>query len=521
MKKYYLSAFLLSLSFSLATVSAQQVVDTDTSGEGSSCITINNNLSYKNRASNSKDDVMNLQDYLNSAGYLNANSVTGFFGKLTEKAVAKFQKENGLLANPAGFVGAGTRAKILALSCGGQTGHVSSNGNILNNKISINDVKVGDTFGDLKVVSSEINSYGTRINFSGNMIVTGSLGINEMTGSLILSATKEGGLQIPKFKGDENSNGGFCLTGDIGKIVESIANIKNMTVEVKNYSIYIAGKGGCSSSAELVRIIGQVSKNDSVSNNSNLPQGCKSTEGFSPLTGVRCSATTEVNNTLKSVTLLSPLISSSGNQVVKPGTYDIKWKALNIEDISIVIKEEGGKVIVSSGSVKASLGSYSIQIPEVVTTKGVQPKYSIVLFDSENKIITKSNPFVISCSACAGNYEVYPVGLDPVTVLSPNGGETFKAGGVLTVRWNGLSNVRSLEIALTTETCGKGESGLICNVPDFYKSYLVVNNGRGFEDLEIPLSAPSSNRYKIIIADTIGMGSKTTDMSDGFFEVVK
>lgn len=148
--------------------------------------------------------------------------------------------------------------------------------------LDIKTVKVGDVYGDLKVISHEVTPNSTRIKFSGNMIATGILGINEMTGSLILSATKEGSLQIPKFKGDENSNGGFCLTGEIGKIIESIANIKNITVEVKNYSIYIAGKGGCRSSAELVRIIDQVSKNDS--NLDSIINKIKNTTySFSPL----------------------------------------------------------------------------------------------------------------------------------------------------------------------------------------------------------------------------------------------
>jgi peptidoglycan hydrolase-like protein with peptidoglycan-binding domain len=119
--KISLVAIALSL-FIIPSSSLAQVTDVDTSGGGtSSCIVINNNLSYKNRASNNKGDVLALQDFLSNRGYLNDSSVTGFFGKATENAVIAFQKDNRLVANPPGFVGVGTRAVIQRMSCGGTT----------------------------------------------------------------------------------------------------------------------------------------------------------------------------------------------------------------------------------------------------------------------------------------------------------------------------------------------------------------------------------------------------------------
>lgn len=126
--KISLFTTLLAVTLIPSTSFAQAVSDVDTSGSvsGSSCVTINNNLSYKNRKTNNKEDVMSIQDFLNSAGYLSADSVTGFFGKVTEKAVAKFQDANGLVATPPGFVGAGTRAKVNELSCNGTTAQAAS-----------------------------------------------------------------------------------------------------------------------------------------------------------------------------------------------------------------------------------------------------------------------------------------------------------------------------------------------------------------------------------------------------------
>lgn len=121
MKKYFILAFLFSLPlFSFLTITkAQETVDIEASRENlSSCVLISTNVSYKNRKNNNKDDVILLQDFLNSNGYLEADSVTGFFGKITEKAVARFQADNGLVARPEGYVGPGTRTKIQARSCG-------------------------------------------------------------------------------------------------------------------------------------------------------------------------------------------------------------------------------------------------------------------------------------------------------------------------------------------------------------------------------------------------------------------
>lgn len=93
--------------------------DVDTSGDNSTCVNINSNLSYKNRKTNNKDDVFSLQDFLNTQGYINDSSVTGFFGNFTERAVIAFQRKNGISATPPGFVGAGTRAMISRISCNG------------------------------------------------------------------------------------------------------------------------------------------------------------------------------------------------------------------------------------------------------------------------------------------------------------------------------------------------------------------------------------------------------------------
>lgn len=113
--------------------------DVDTPGATSSCITISNNLRTAQRVidtgiANNKNDVIALQNFLNTQKYLSEASVTGYFGTLTAQAVIAFQNDNGILPiPPTGFVGPITRAKINEISCSGVvSNHANSDNNVTN-----------------------------------------------------------------------------------------------------------------------------------------------------------------------------------------------------------------------------------------------------------------------------------------------------------------------------------------------------------------------------------------------------
>ena len=104
------------LSFNIINVAQAQVGDVDTStGSGSDCVTLDNNMRYRMRDASVNGEVTDLQDYLISENYLSGQT-TGYFGAATLKAVKSFQSANGLLSS--GYVGPVTRAKIKSLSCG-------------------------------------------------------------------------------------------------------------------------------------------------------------------------------------------------------------------------------------------------------------------------------------------------------------------------------------------------------------------------------------------------------------------
>ena len=115
MKKYIIGTILLSACFSF--VSAQVAGDTPLPEVNSTCVDLQNNLTYKkSKDSNTNGEVSDLQSFLQEQGLLTSDP-TGYFGALTFNAVKSFQKQNNLFAY--GYVGAVTREMIKNVSCSG------------------------------------------------------------------------------------------------------------------------------------------------------------------------------------------------------------------------------------------------------------------------------------------------------------------------------------------------------------------------------------------------------------------
>lgn len=96
----------------LGLIIAVFIVNGSVLAQPSTCLNLSTTLRIG--GSQTSTDVISLQNYLYSKGYLTV-SPTGYFGRLTDLAVKKFQSENGI--STVGIVGPITRAKIFELSC--------------------------------------------------------------------------------------------------------------------------------------------------------------------------------------------------------------------------------------------------------------------------------------------------------------------------------------------------------------------------------------------------------------------
>lgn len=117
MKKYTITFVLAGLlvlapQFTLAQIQG----DVGPTPNQNSCVMLRSDLSYRSTDALTGGEVSQLQDFLQSKGYLNSEP-TGYFGLLTQAAVKRFQTASGILSY--GYVGPVTRGKIQAASCGG------------------------------------------------------------------------------------------------------------------------------------------------------------------------------------------------------------------------------------------------------------------------------------------------------------------------------------------------------------------------------------------------------------------
>ena len=121
MKKILLivSAVLVAVPFFVSAQTASLPDEFDQM-QTSSCLSLKYNLTYRSRDASTNGEVSDLQDFLNINGYLSSEP-TGYFGAATVAAVKKFQIAVGIGTSTTpglGGVGPKSRAKIATMTCG-------------------------------------------------------------------------------------------------------------------------------------------------------------------------------------------------------------------------------------------------------------------------------------------------------------------------------------------------------------------------------------------------------------------
>ena len=125
-----------------------------------------------------------------------------------------------------------------------------------------------------------------------------------------------------------------------------------------------------------------------------------------------------------SITITSP---AQGTQWTAGTAHNITWTSIGVTNVSIQYSTDGGFAWNSiMASTPSSAGSYSWIVPNVSTKTAV-----IRLFDAANSTITNRS------------WEFEIVGVSPVVVTSPAGGESWPVGSTRSITWTstGISNV--------------------------------------------------------------------------------
>ncbi len=202
-------------------------------------------------------------------------------------------------------------------------------------------------------------------------------------------------------------------------------------------------------------------------------------------------------------------------------------------------------LILTAGPIKA-LDAPAIEVPLTWTRFENTVKYNVYLKHSKGESyggaiagigslsytakvsVAEDNYFMVQActpNACYSSNEIYVSqelgGTTPsITVLSPNGGETWERGKSYTIRWQDSSRYEKVELKLLTFNNTAWGGVLPASVPN-----------TGSYEWIIPTTAPSGDRYKVEVSrclklDTVGnclfqaLGRGDFDNSDNYFSII-
>ncbi|MCX6751592.1 MAG: peptidoglycan-binding protein [Candidatus Nomurabacteria bacterium] len=394
MKKYILSSFAVlvfglvlvpSFSFAQGTPPA----DTDPNAPASSCVSIVNNLRYRDRDANKNGEVSTLQDFLQSKGYLNSEP-TGYFGLLTFKAVKDFQKDNGI--SPTGYVGPATKAKIKALTCGDLT-----------TKCDYAAPPQGCNYNHGPNYNS-ITGCGMVLNCTDTPVVpTNNPIISSVSGPQTLNVNQTGTWTV---NASDNSNPGGAsnLTYSVnwGDIVYGGTRLSPSTSPQSTQQ--------SATFTHTYSTAGTYTPTFTVTSPSTImcfTIPCPGNGG-----SAKTSLSVKVGNVIStpSITVLSP----NGGETYKMGqTYNIVWNSTGVDKVYIYLskKDINGVVALIGDNISASLGKYPWTIPvdnsDII--KGGQFKIVISKDGADSTFDNSDNYFTITSPTGDGclNGEVY------------------------------------------------------------------------------------------------------------------
>jgi Ser-Thr-rich glycosyl-phosphatidyl-inositol-anchored membrane family protein len=201
------------------------------------------------------------------------------------------------------------------------------------------------------------------------------------------------------------------------------------------------------------------------------------------------NATFSVTPSQASVTVVAP---NGGESFAAGSTLPIQWSAGGgVSTVNIALLKAGAGYISIATGVPAAQGSFSWTLP---TSLPVESDYTIrVMSATDGSIVDVSNAaFSVTASQAA------------VTVVAPNGGESWNAGSTHTIQWTAGAGVSSVNIALLKAGVG-------------YRSIATgVAASAGSFSWTLPLSLPVAGDYTVRVMSTDGT---VVDVSNATFSV--
>ncbi|MEK7176583.1 MAG: peptidoglycan-binding protein, partial [Patescibacteria group bacterium] len=364
------------------------------------------------------NEVSRLQKFLRAQGDFTYSEITGFYGPATEEAVRRFQSRSGIVSSGNaentgyGVVGPSTRAKIAAISCG----------NIYPLPIPTPVPVPIQPFNNLPPVIDGISG-------------PTALNISEMGTWTIKAHDPENGALSYSVHWGDSAN-----TGSAGTNAPTLSTALQTTTFTHSYSRAGTYKVGFT-----------------VTDNKGL--------------SVQSTISVQVGDvTQPIISVLTP--KASGENWYLGTSYEISWTDRNLPAsflYFIYLKEKSDQIL--GGTIPNSYVPILFRMPN---DKVSGSKYTATLAAGDTKggtvspglyyievDATDQNGNVIASGTSAHQVTVLQQTVESsITVLSPNGGETWQTGSTQTIAWNS-TGVNKVSIWL----CKSGICGRFGTIP--------------------------------------------------------
>jgi hypothetical protein len=140
---------------------------------------------------------------------------------------------------------------------------------------------------------------------------------------------------------------------------------------------------------------------------------------------------------------ITVLYANGGENLTIDSTVQIRWTAQDITgNVKIELSRDGGLTFPDSiGSAPATAGTFDWKVTGPATKQAVirVGKITQSIIDSSDAVFEISNKVV-----------------EPIVVLSPNGGEQWHVGGTELIKWTAPSSVSAVDIEYSTDGGGSG-----------------------------------------------------------------
>lgn len=418
-----------------APISDQFTVDTK-----SSCVDLKYNLSYGSKDVKTNGEVSDLQEFLSSKNYLRIDP-TGYFGAATLAAVKSFQidKNIGRYSTPGfGNVGPKSRAKIKEITCG--TGTITGTDNTTTTTTTnVGSTKSSCTYSSstgMERLANEYQTYTKDSCLATCVLIRDNVFGQTDSGTCTFKDARGNNFVAP-ISGGASAN--FVTTASSAPSTTPTATIDaNSGSSTGGITIF-----GTATGVSFVGLAIGGTYGDKIYANPYIPVvngQYRKVLSVTELLLTPGTLTIQIynGNTLLTQKLINISTSATTTTVTPTATayhssysstegLSILGTANNTTNFGVVVLGPSGNKIWGSGTIQVANGSWSILAPIVAVAGN---NYTIIAYDNSTEL-------------ARSYFSVPSVSLNPtttvapsLTVLSPNGGESYRLDQAMTVNWS-------------------------------------------------------------------------------------